>query len=99
MSEKQDIVRKIDLKHHINSKGQIVKTTNGTVIEESEPTILFRARDYLALPLLMRYRELCVRDGCTDFQLKQVDELVERFAAFARANPSVMKQPGITRGL
>ena len=93
------IVRKIDLKHHIDEKGQLVKTGNGTVIEESEPTILFRGRDYLAMPLLLKYREMCVRDGCNDFQLKQVDALIERFATFARENPTVMKQPGITRGL
>lgn len=93
------IVRKIDLKHHIDEKGQIVKTTNGQVIEESEPVILFRARDWLAVPLLKHYREQCIQDGCNDFQLKQMDELVERFAKFARENPGVMKQPGITRGL
>jgi len=93
------IVRKIDLKHHIDEKGQIVKTSNETVIAESEPTILFRARDRLALPLLLKYREMCVADGCNDFQLEQVEELIARFGKFAAENPAAMKQPGITRGL
>jgi len=93
------IVRKIDLKHHIDEKGQIVKTGNGQVIEESEPVILFRGRDYLSLPLLLKYREMCVADGCNDFQLGQMDELIERFKKFAEENPGVMKQPGVTRGL
>jgi hypothetical protein len=93
------IVRKIDLKHHVDEKGQIVKTGNGTVIEESEPTILFRGRDYLSLPLLLKYRELCVRDGCNEHQLEQIDGMIDRFAKFAQENPGVMKQPGITRGL
>jgi len=93
------IVRQIDLKHHIDENGDIVKTGNGVVVSREEPTILFRGRDYLAVPLLIKYREMCVKDGCNDFQLKQMDELVERFAKFARENPDVMKQPGITRGL
>ncbi len=93
------IARKIDLKHHINENCQIVKTGNGTVIEESEPTILFRARDHLAARLLHVYRALCAQDGCNDFQLAQVDELIDRFEKFARENPQVMKQPGVTRGL
>jgi len=93
------IVRKIDLKHHVDENGQLVKTTNGTVIPETEPTILFRARDYLAVPLLLRYREMCVADGCNEYQLKSVDELIQRFATFASDNPGVMKQPGVTRGL
>lgn len=93
------IVRQIDLKHHVDENGAIVKTGNGQVISLEEPLILFRARDYLALPLLLRYRELCIADGCNDFQLSQVTELISRFEKFARENPKTMKQPGITRGL
>jgi len=93
------IVRQIDLKHHIDENGNIVKTTNGQIIPLDEPTILFRARDYLAVPLLIKYRDMCIADGCNDFQLQQVTELIERFAKFATDNPSAMKQPGITRGL
>jgi hypothetical protein len=93
------IIRKIDLKHHIDEKGQIVKTGNGVPIPEEEPTILFRGRDRLAVPLLKRYRDLCVADGCNDFQIRQVNELINRFEDFAEANPQTMKQPGVTRGL
>lgn len=93
------IVRKIDLKHHIDDKGQIVKTGNGVPIPDNEPLVLFRGRDRLAVPLLLKYREFCERDGCNDFQLGQVDQLIKRFADFASDNPDVMKQPGITRGL
>lgn len=93
------IVRQIDLKHHVDENGNIVKTGNGVVVPLDEPLILFRGRDYLALPLLMRYREMCERDGCNDFQLSQVDELISKFEKYASANPGVMKQPGVTRGL
>jgi hypothetical protein len=67
------IVRQIDLKHHIDENGDIVNTTNGVVIPREEPTILFRGRDWLAAPLLIKYREMCVANGCNDFQLEQVD--------------------------
>jgi hypothetical protein len=93
------ILRKIDLKHHVDDRGQIVKTGNGVAIPDDEPLILFRARDRLALPLLRKYRDLCFDDRCNDFQLGQIDELIARFEAFANANPNTMKQPGITRGL
>lgn len=93
------IVRQIDLKHHIDEHGNIVKTGNGVIVSLEEPLILFRGRDYLALPLLMHYREMCERDGCNDFQLDQLNKLVESFEKFASENPGVMKQPGITRGL
>ena len=93
------IIRKIDLKHHIDEKGQIVKTGNGVPIPEEEPTILFRGRDRLSVPMLQAYRVLCVEDGCNDFQLGQIDELIARFTRFAEQHPDVMKQPGVTRGL
>lgn len=92
------IVRKIDLKHHIDQCGDIVKTGNGVVVPLDEPLILFRGRDKLALPMLEYYRELCFNDGCNDFQLGQVDELIRKFREFAEISPT-MKQPGVTRGL
>lgn len=93
------VVRIIDLKYHIDEKGQLVKTGNGVPIPENEPTMLFRARDRLALPMLLAYRRLCVEDGCNDFQLGSLDELIARFKAFSIEHSEVMKQPGITRGL
>lgn len=96
---KIDVRRQIDLKHHITSDGRLIKSGNGVEIPADEPLILFRGRDYLALPLLMEYRRLCVADGCNDFQMGQVDALIEKFKTFAKENPGVMKQPGVTRGL
>lgn len=92
------IIRQIDLKHHVDEHGEIVKTGNNVVVPREEPLILFRGRDYLAVPLLELYRKLCSEDGCNDFQLGQIDELINRFKTFASANPNVMKQPGVTRG-
>jgi len=92
-------MRHIDLKHHVTSDGRIVKTGNGIEIPMNEPMALFRGRDKLALPLLEHYRKLCVEDGCNDFQLGQMDELIERFRRFTQEHPENMKQPGVTRGL
>ncbi len=70
-------MRRIDEKHHISGE-KIIKTTNGQEVPETEPTILFRGRDKLALPLLRIYRVLCVADGCNDFQLASMDRKPSR---------------------
>ncbi len=93
------IMRQIDLKHHVDQYFQIVKTGNGQPIPDTEPLMLFRGRDRLAIPMLLAYRQLCIEDGCNDFQLGQIDELIEKFRRFALDNPQTMKQPGVTRGL
>ncbi len=90
-------MRRIDEKHHIEGE-KIIKTTNGQEVPETEPTILFRGRDKLALPMLRFYRALCVADGCNDFQLSSMDKMIGAFEDFAAESPT-MKQPGITRGL
>lgn len=90
-------VRRIDHKHHIEGE-QIIKTSNGQVIPEDEPTILFRGRDDLALPLLRHYKDLCILIGCTQYQLASMDEMIEKFQNFKLEYPERMKQPGITKG-
>lgn len=91
-------MRKIDEKHHIEGD-QIFKTTNGTIIPLTEPTILFRGRDRLAVPMLEFYRALCKNDGANDYQLGTMDIMINRFKQFGIDNPQTMKQPGITKGL
>ena len=100
----------LDNKHHLtptvdisgetifNVSAQIDKTDNGQPIDlDVEPVILFRGRDKLALPMLTYYRQLCVEDGCTDFQLQAIDNMICRFHKFADES-STMKQPGCTLG-
>lgn len=93
----EKIARHIDLKHHITETGRLVKTGNDVEVPKDEPLILFRGRDRLALPMLKHYRELCIADGCNDFQMAQMDEIMKKFEDFA-ATSETMKQPGITRG-
>jgi len=75
------------------------RTVDGAFIPipADEPVILFRARDKLALRMLYFYRELCSADGCTDFQLGLMDDMIGRFKAFAEKSET-MKQPGSTLG-
>lgn len=89
-------MRQIDQKHTITDEGKLIKASTGEEIPETEPTILFRGRDRLALPMLEYYKLLCKADGATDHQLESVDTMIAKFASYA-ANNNV-KQPGITEG-
>lgn len=59
--------------------------------------ILFRGRDRSAVAAVRYYRELCVKDGCTEFHLKGIENEIKAFEDFAQRSPT-MKQPGITEG-
>jgi hypothetical protein len=88
-------VRQIDEKHSIDGD-RIIKTATGEEVPIEEPVILYRGRDKLALPMMRYYRQLCVEDGATDYQLESMDRMIKRFEDYAKENPT--KQPGITRG-
>lgn len=77
---------------------QILKASNGTIVPDEEPMILFRGRDHLAIPMLEYYLELCCKDGCTDHQIDPLRARIGLFAMFRDAYPDRMKQPGITLG-
>lgn len=79
--------------------GDIIKNSNGEVLPPDEPLFLIRARDYLAIPMLERYRKACVDDGANDYILGLFDEIIREFVKYKLAHPDKMKQPGITRGL
>lgn len=89
-------MRQIDEKFSVDGD-QIIKTVTGEVVPETEPTILYRGRDRLALPMLRFYRELCRKDGATAYQLESMDRMIEKFQKYADENPT--KQPGITQGM
>jgi hypothetical protein len=91
-------MRMIDGKFHVKGS-KIIKTSSGEVVPEDEPLMLFRARDHLALSLLVYYRRLSELDGCTDYHMAGVDARIAKFVQFANDHPERMKQPGITRGM
>ena len=97
MSKKGNKMKKITKKFHVEND-QIVKTTNGEILKENEPLYLLRARDHLALPLLETYYKMCISDGCTDYMLNDLKEIITDFRKFKENNPQIMKQPGITMG-
>lgn len=79
--------------------GDIIKNSNGEVLPADEPLFLIRGRDYLAIPMLERYKKVCAEDGGNDYILGLFDEIIAEFVKFSVANPDKMKQPGSTRGL
>lgn len=87
--------RIIDGKFHVEGS-KIIKTASGEVVPEDEALLLVRGRDRLAVPMLYEYRKLCQLDGCNDYQLGKVNEIIARFEEYARTHPT--KQPGVTRG-
>lgn len=108
----KDVVTKVKLdnKHHLEASytvdehdrvfthPRVVKSGNGVPIDlDVEPVILFRGRDKLAVKMLQYYRALCVQDGCTDYQLQSMDDMINKFEAFATSS-ATMKQPGCTLG-
>ncbi len=106
----EDLIKTMTVNKRIDNKHSIMIGTDGVPrlakrlgngilqpIPEDEPTILFRGRDRLALPMLKYYRGLCVADGCTDFQMKSMDDMIEKFELFSGESDK-MKQPGVTRG-
>lgn len=89
-------MRQVDEKHSIDGD-RIIKTSTGEAVPDNEPCIIYRGRDRLALPMMRFYRQLCVEDGATDYQLESMDRMIEKFEKFASENNT--KQPGVTRGL
>ncbi len=78
--------------------GEIVKKSNGEILPHDEPLFLIRARDRLALPLLREYRRMCQGDGCNEYIVGLLDEMITQFDEFQKEHPERMKQPGVTRG-
>ena len=91
-------MNKVNSRFHIEN-GRLIKTSNGEPIPQEEPVIILRGRDHLALPLMEHYREMCVKDGCNDYFLEEVDKSIEEFRQFKIQYYNRMKQPGVTKGL
>lgn len=85
-------MRQIDNKFMIENN-ELVRMKTREVIPHNEPTILFRAKDSLALPMLIYYRNLCVNAGCTSEQLNSMDNLIKSFEKFSKEFAPKMKNP------
>lgn len=76
----------------------IVKSTNDEPIPDDEPRMLWRARDDKFLRMLAYYRNLCMDEGATEYQLQSIDKNEAEFVEWQKANPHKMKKPGSTSG-
>lgn len=80
-------------------KTTIRKTSNNTDIPDDEPVMIFRARDRLAIPLLLQYLDLCKKDNCVVEHKDGIVNMIRLFENYKKTHAENMKQPGITRGL
>lgn len=90
-------MRRVNQMFHIEGE-RLVKTSNGQPVPEDEPLFIIRGRDAIAVAALFAYRDLALDNGCNDYLLGGVDQVITDFVAFAQAHPERMKQPGVTRG-
>lgn len=84
-----------DLEYDINGS-VLVNRVSGAPIPEHEPVFVLRARDWLALPLLHEYANLCDVHRCVVSHLNAISENIRRFREWRNQHPLEMKQPGIT---
>ena len=87
----------LDGKLAVDQEGNLVKMSNGDIVPEDEPVIVFRARDLYAVPTLYYYLSLHQFDGA-EWNRDMVREMIVRFEKFKEEHPDRMKYPGITRG-
>jgi hypothetical protein len=65
--------------------------------DPDEPVALLRAQDKLAQKAIAFYHRLSASHRVTPEQRESVTRQVERFAAWAKANPTKMRLPGSAR--
>lgn len=80
-----------------NGEPVIVNIVSGVAIPDDEPLFLFRARDRLALKILLKYFLLAEQDGCDPSHITSLSRRIDSFRKFADDHPELMKQSGITR--
>jgi hypothetical protein len=78
--------------------GRVVKKKNGEALPADEPLFLFRARDPMALPALLTYRDECSAWGCTIGHILGVTERIREFERFRIRHQDRMREPGISAG-
>lgn len=77
---------------------KIVNLVSREEIPQDEPLFLLRARDNLAIPVIAHYRELC-STATNELHQAGINQILQKFHAFASEHPERMKEPGKTRHL
>jgi hypothetical protein len=69
-----------------------VTTEFGNFID-GEPVIVFRARDGLTLPLLHRYKMMCLQEESPIHHIEAIEETISRFSAWQEDNMNEVRIP------
>lgn len=85
-------MKRLDRKYFIEDD-TVKRFGTNEPIPSDEPVILFRAKDRLAIPLLIEYRTLCAESGCGANHMSLVVETLSDFLTFAQKHPERMKRP------
>jgi hypothetical protein len=89
-------MRKLNDMYHLEGE-QLVKTSNNQIVPEDEPLFILRGRDSLAALGIMTYRRECMELGVPEDRIKQLDQVILKFQAYAKNH--TVKLPGITHGM
>lgn len=92
LAELWGIPRHQEPKYATGERGRIVNRVTGKPVPDDEPVLFLRAQDKLALPTLIKYRDLAQVAGCDTSSL---DERLLAFSAFAENHPERMKFPSL----
>jgi hypothetical protein len=91
--------RKISTRFATTSYGEVIKLSNGEILPGDEPLFVLRARDVLAIPMLLHFEELIKQQNYDfSFILELGNENQRLFKEFAKEHPERMKLPGVTKG-
>lgn len=71
-----------DLKYNI--RGPITKKSDGKIIPENEPVVIFRGQDALLPELLKYYYTLCQQHGCAAGHLEIIAQRIDEIQNWLR---------------
>lgn len=69
-----------------------VTTEFGNFID-GEPVIVFRARDGLSVPLLYRYKMMCLQEESPIHHIEAIEETISRFDAWQERHLNEVRIP------
>jgi len=70
---------------------------NQKIIDDGEnqniPIMVFTAKDKFSLGMIIYYKEICQREGCSDEFISAIDERIFEFGKWRDSNPERIKMP------
>lgn len=57
------------------------------------PIMVFTAKDKFSLDMIIYYKEICQREGCSDEFISAVEERIFEFGKWRESNPERIKIP------